>query len=282
MVNIQWRSDNGIYLCTSEKNGFVLGAPIETSISSSVQTVRSPLADGGKTYNPVLDRMVVNLTLAAAIRGTRNVNAFIVKDDLKNIMAAAFSPNTYGNLVCYNYSGERFARCLSTKTPKIQKEMSNMVIFEIELVSDSPTWLGEQKETFIGRKNNLLVYPVILPQVFSEMISGVVVHNTSRAEAYPVYEVSSASSVFQVENQTTGKSFTINHAILAGEKAVIDTYERTVRLQNANGVMSDISHYMDGDFVTLAPGKNIFESYNNTAGAVPNCKMLWREPRMSV
>lgn len=282
MVTIQWKSDNGIYLFAGNRGGFYLPAPIETTISSVVQAVRSPLRDGRKTYNPVLDRMVIRFDLAVEVRGTRNVNAFIMRDEIKNTVAEAFSPKRYGELICYNNAGEQYARCLPTQTPRIKSETSSLLVYDVELVSDYATWLGEKKEEFIGRKENLLLYPVTYPATYGSMIPGCIVMNTSRSIAYPVFEVSTSSAQFGVENQTTGKSFTLNHAIAAGEKAVIDTYENTVYLMAADGSATEISHYLDGDFVTLAPGKNILESHNDTLGDVPNCRMIWREQRMCV
>lgn len=280
MQTIQWLSDNGHYIWIGNTGQYLLSGYVQTDIGSEAQTIKAPLQDGESTYDPTLDKMTITFQMALKIGGTRNVRAKTARDTMKNIVALAFSPNTFGRLIVNNDNGENYARCRPMTKPVIKKQTEGMILYEIELESDYPMWKGEEHSAFMGYLEKMLIYPVFLPAKYGDYYKGVSIDNEAMIDVYPIFEVSSNLEKFGVENQTTGREFEINHEIKNGETMIIDTYEKTVRLKKPDGAIEDISQYMDGDFLTLAPGVNELIAKNQLLDDTPACKIIWRLPRM--
>lgn len=280
MNSLQWISDNGYYIWAGGKGPLILSGRVDTNVSGQAQEVKAPLQNGISSYDPTLEEMEISFGITLQISGTRNVRAKAMRDEWKNIVSFAFAPNCYGTLIYNTETGENYARCRPTSKPVVKEHQSGLVEWEIELVSDYPMWQGAEQSAYMGMLEKKLIYPVVLPAVYGEYKPGVTIDNAALVEVFPVYEVYSNLETFGVTNETTGKEFSINHAIDDDEKMVIDTYHKTVTLIHADGTAEDISHYLDGDFVTLCGGLNRLVAHNQIVSENPSCKIMWRLPKM--
>ena len=277
--SIQYRSDNGMYICTSRNGPYMLSGTVDTKVKSKANTVKPPGFDGASTYDPTLEQMEIVFRIAVNIGGNRNIPARTARDEMKNILSFCFSPNQFGSLIYNNSVGEHYARVRPTCKPEIVEQNESYVVYEIEMESDYPYWQGEKKTEFVGHLTKMLRYPVKLQSRYGIYQQGCVVYNPSPIKIYPVFELQSAVTQFKITNETNGEMFEINHAVASGETMRIDTYRNTVNLISQSGVITDVSNYVDGDFVTLASGKNRIISQNEISGDTPACKIVWRVPR---
>lgn len=257
----------------------MLSGTVETKVKSKANTAKPPGFDGASTYDPTLEQMEIVFKIAVNISGNRNIPARMARDEMKNILSFCFSPNQFGSLIYNNSAGEHYARVRPTCKPEIIEQSESYVVYEIELESDFPYWQGELKSEFVGSVTKLLRYPVKLPGKYGAYQQGCIVFNPSPIKIYPIFELQSAATQFTIKNETNGETFEINHAVVSGEIMRIDTYNNTVKLINQAGVISDVSNYVDGDFVTIASGKNRIISQNEVSGDTPACKIMWRVPR---
>lgn len=277
--SIQWTSDNGVYKFFGAVSPFFLVGDVETTVGSDAQTIKPPMWDGADTYNPTLEQMVIKFNVAVEVVGNGNIRAKQARDEFKNMLAFAFVPNQFGTIIYNNHAGEHYARCKPVQIPVPKDDNSNFITYTVELVSDFPMWQGKQHSAFVGSVTKLLRYPIRFPTRYGEYQQGCIIYNSAPTIIKPTFEVSSVLTSFEVSNETTGQSFSVNHQIISNEKMVIDTLNSTVRLHKSNGTIQDVTNNMDGDFIHLQSGENRLVARNQLSGGVPSCKVVWREPR---
>ena len=178
-----------------------------------------------------------------------------------------------------NGRGGQLVRARAITTPTETGRTHNTIKYEVELVADSPYWQdSELQEVKIGDLQGLFSFPLRFPFKMGRYTSSSTIYNPQDEEIKPIFEVYSVLGKLVIENTMTGGEMTVNHNITAEQKMIIDVGEGTVSLYQNGNFVQDISNWLEGDFITLAPGKNIIKVANDVPDDLPACKLLYRIP----
>jgi len=279
MYTAQWYSDNGIYIQFGEKKPFILNEPLGQPLGAQAQTIKAALQDGATTYFSALEQRTIPIKFTLCAEGNSNLLVKTVLDEHLNLISMAFLPKTMGWLLYQNGRGGNLIRARAVTTPTEIGRTNNIIKFEVELIADSPYWQDSiLHEVKIGDLDKQFSFPFTFPFKVGSYTSSSIIHNPQAEEIKPVFEVYSVVDDLTIKNETTGATMTINHNIAENQKMIIDVAESTVFLYEDGVFVSDISNWMDGDFITFIKGDNTIKIVNDAPDDLPACKTIYRVP----
>lgn len=296
MRRVSWESENGRTITfegagPADSPGPFYFVEIASNLGATPETARAPRQDGQTTYHAALDPLNIELEGWMRVTGDRFRPALAEYDRQRALLHQAFAPNRFGILTYYKEDGAVRVRCRPVTTPTLGDPIGTYCPIGISFTADTPYWeSATESVTCIGMIQRFLHFPwapVRGPIGAYNRLAGI--ENPSEELIYPTVEVYTTGQEITLTNQTTGQSVTIEHAILEGQKLVVNLADVSAFLYTVNEAgdyanPEDVSHWMslNSEPWGLIPGRNRVVVSNNIPEDTPIAYIKYRIPYLGV
>lgn len=149
--------------------------------------------------------------------------------------------------------------------------------FLIELVAPDWRFYSQTLKEFTTGQTVVLggaEIPATIPMSFSSVSSEENdATNAGNESTPPTFRIDGPGTQFTIQNQSTGKEFTITYTIVEGQYIEIDALNRTVKLNGISNIYSSLS----GDLWELEPGTNDIGFITDGEGATTLLTINYRD-----
>lgn len=296
MRRVAWVSDNGRTMTFEGRSPAEAPGPyyfkeLTDDLGATAETARAPRQDGMTTYHVSLDNRSINLTGSMLVFGDQTHPALAEYDRQRAFLAQAFAPNRWGILTYYREDRAVQVRCRPVSTPTIGAPTGTFSTIDITFTTDSPYWeTAEEYISMVGVIQKFWHFPWATARgpmgAFNRFA---VLDNPSAELIYPTVEVYTTGQYVTLTNRATGQHVTIEHAIAANQKLLVDLSDvsATLYTQDAAGDFTDpedVSHWMslDSEPWGLQPGRNEIAVTNSVPEDTPMAYIRYRIPQLGV